>query len=314
MISIIELSSYISVIFFSLLSFFIIWFIFFFSKWADKNLIPVFGKSIGEPNKPPVYDVPVPSTTREVLRNDCVDETKLRCFFFMNVPLITDLYSQIESQQPIKQIAKTSIGKKQTINGNLKLPIAIADVSAGASYDTTNDQQVETESCYRPSHSSYCKKVMKRLYEDNDVFILDIEERNYNPNIEKTFDKCCESLYNDCHAPLPDHWLKIYREQVKKYAISYDGLKKEIEETCQNKRYVLAKGDFILTESNGNVFIKKIGKDKIIFEIPFDSENVSKDKLKLLTEHKKGNFTVFGKIDRWDSDSSKLIIFPMAMY
>jgi hypothetical protein len=311
MFSIIELSSYISVIFFSLLLVFIIWFIFFFNKWADKNFIPVFGKIIGEPNKPvPVYDAPVPSTTREVLRNDCVNETKLRCFFFVNVPLITDLYSQIESQQPIKQIEKISTGKKQNIGGNLKLPIADAE----ASYDKINDQQVEIESCYLPSQSSYCKKVMKRLYEDNEVFILDIEERNYNPDIEKTFDRCCESLYNDCHAPLPEHWLKIYREQVKKYATSYEGLKNEIEETCQNKRYVITKGDFRLAENNRNVFIKNIGGDKIIIEIPFDPEKVSKDKLKILTEHKNGNFTVFGKIDRWDSDSSKLIIFPMAMY
>lgn len=310
MLSIIELSSYISVIFFSLLLVFIIWFVFFFSKWADKNLIPVFGKIIGEPNKPvPVYAVDVTSTTKEVLRNDCINDTKLQCFDFMDVSVITDLYSQIELKKPIKQIEKTSTGKKQNIGGNLKSPIA----DAGGSYCETNDQQVEIESCYFPNDSSNCKKVMKRLYEENDVFILDIEERNHNPDIEEKFDRCCKILHNDCRAPLPEYWLKVYREQVRKYATSYDDLKKEIEDTCQKKRYVITKGDFKLAESNINVFIKNIGGDIITIEIPFDPDKV-KGKLKIVTGHKKGNFTVFGKIEGWDSDSSKLTIFPMAMY
>ena len=183
MISILELSAYISIIFYSLLIFFILWFIFSFSKWADKNLIPAFSKITGGPDKP-VFDVPVPSTTREVLRNDCINDTKLRCFFFMDVPIITDLYSQIESLQPIRQIEKISTDKKQKIGGNVKIPSAGAE----ASYGKKNNQQVETESCYLTMHSSYCKKVMKHLYEDNEVFILDIEERKLNPEIEKKFE------------------------------------------------------------------------------------------------------------------------------
>ncbi len=309
MTSILELSAYISIIFFSLLIIFIVWFILSIRKLSEKNLISYFSKITGEPDKP-VYDAPAPSTTREVLRDDCTNDTKLRCFFFMNVAIITDLYSQIESQQPIKQIEKISKGTNQNIRGNVKSPIAGAE----ASYGQKNEQQVETESCYLPSHSSYCKKVMKRLYEDNEVFIFDIEERNYDPKIERTFETCCETLYNDCHAPLPEHWLKIYREQVRKFATSYDGLKKEIEENCQNKRYVITKGDFRFDENNKYVFIKSIGENIILIEIPFDPDKVSKDKLKILTDQKKGNFTVFGKIDRWEPESSKLTIFPMAMY
>lgn len=227
----------------------------------------------------------------------------------MDVPVITELYSQIELKKPIKQVEKTSTGKKLDIGGNLKSPIA----DAAGSYGATNDQQVEIESCYLPNDSSNCKKVMKRLYEENNVFILDIEERIHNPDIEEKFDRCCKTLHNDCRAPLPEYWLKVYREQVRKYATSYDDLKKEIEETCQKKRYVITKGDFKLAESNINVFIKNIGGDIITIEIPFDPEKV-KGKLKIVTGHKKGNFTVFDKIEGWDSDSSKLTIFPMAMY
>ena len=228
----------------------------------------------------------------------------------MDVPIITDLYSQIESLQPIRQIEKISTDKKQKIGGNVKIPSAGAE----ASYGKKNNQQVETESCYLTMHSSYCKKVMKHLYEDNEVFILDIEERKLNPEIEKKFEGCVETLLNDCHAPLPEHWLKIYREQARKYTTSYEGIKKEIEETYQNKRYVITRGDFRFAKSNGYFFRKNIDEDMILIEIPFDPEKVAKDKLKILTEHEKGSFTVFGKIDHWEPDSSKLTIFPMAMY
>ncbi|MCZ7385699.1 MAG: hypothetical protein O8C63_13275 [Candidatus Methanoperedens sp.] len=229
MVSISELNASISIIFFSLLIIFIIWFIFSFTKWADKNLIPVFSKLVGESNEP-VYNVP--STIREVLINDCINDKKLRCFFFMDVSLITELFYQMDSQKQVKKTEKISTGKKQNVGGNLK----IHDTGAEASYNSTTDQQVETESCYFESNSSNCKRVMKRLYDDNEVFILDLEERNYKPDIGKTFENCCETLHKDCHAPLPEHWLKIYREQIKKYATSYDGLKKEIEDARQNKK------------------------------------------------------------------------------
>ncbi|VVB51731.1 Uncharacterised protein [uncultured archaeon] len=265
---------------------------------------------MGESNKP-VYDSPALFPTIEVLINDCIDDTKLRSFFFMDVPRITELYSQIDSLQPIKRIEKTSTSKKQNVGGGIKSTIVGAEAGAEVSFDTNKGQQVETESGFFPCHSSYCKRVMKRLYEGNEVFILDIEERNYNPDIEQTFEKCCEILRNECHAPLPDYWLKTYREDIRKYATSIDGLKKEIESVYQNKRYILMKGDF---EINNNVFTKSMDNRKIILEIPFNSEKADKDKLKSLTEHKIGNFTVFGMIEHWNAASSKLTIFPIAMY
>lgn len=305
---IVELSAYITAIFFILLIGFIIWFIFSFSKWADKNLIPAFSKVMGEPGKP-VYDVPAPSTKREVLRKDCIDDTKLKCFFFMDVSIITQLYSQIESQQPIKQTKKISTGEKQIVAGNLKSPVGGVEASVGS----TNDEQVEIESCFLPNNSSYCKRVMKHLFEDNEVFILDVEERNYKPDIEDTFERCCKTLLNECNAPLPEHWLKIYRDQIREYATSYDDLKKEIDGAWQNKRYVITKGDFMFTQSD-NVFTKNIGNNNILLEIPFNPEKAAKERFKILTNHKTGNFTVFGTIEHWDLASSKLTIFPIAMY
>lgn len=307
MVSIIELSAYISLIFYSLVIILFIWLIFFFTKWADKNLIPAFTKVIGEADKP-VYNVP--STIREVLINDCINDKKLRCFFYIDVPLITELYYQIEQQQPIKKTEKISKGKKQNVGGNLK----IQNVGAEASHETLDEKEVETESCYLENHSSYCKKIMKRLYEDNEVFILDLEERNYKPDIEKTFESCCETLQTECHAPLPEHWLKIYTEQIRQYAISYDGLKKEIEEVCQNKRYVITKGDFKFIQSDGHIFTKAMGTDKIFLEVPFNPEKVARDKFEIINKRKTGNFTVFGTIEHWDTAASKLTIFPIAMY
>lgn len=313
MISIIELSAYISIIAFIGLIILFILLIYSVKTLSDKNIIPALSKAMSESNKP-VYDSPALFPTIEVLINDCIDDTKLRYFFFMDVPRITELYSQIDSLQPIKRIEKTSIGKKQNVGGGVKSTIAGAEAGVEASYDTTKGQQVETESCFLPSHPSYCKRVMKRLYEGNEVFILDIEERNYNPDIENKFEKCCETLHSECHAPLPDYWLKTYREEIRKYATSIDGLKKEIENVCQNKRYILMKGDFEINQNNRNVFTKSMDNRKIILEIPFNPEKAEKDKIKSLTEYKTGNFTVFGMIDHWDALSSKLTISPIAMY
>lgn len=53
---------------------------------------------------------------------------------------------------------------------------------------------------------------------------------------------------------------------------------------------------------------------KITLEIPLNTENIDKDRLKTLTNHKTVIKTVFGKIENWDDKSSNLSIFPIVIY
>lgn len=309
--TVLEISAYIALIFFIMLTAIIIFVSFFFGKWANKNLASVLRNILTEGANTPISTNPGSSTIptiKELLRKDCIDETKIKNFFFMDDSTITKLYSQIDPLQQIEQTKKTLTDGKKELAVNSNLPI----VNAEASSVTTNTQQVETVSRYLPLNSSYCNRVMRRLHDNQEVFILDIE-RNYKSNIREIFEDSCKTLTKECHVSLPEYWLKTYREQIMEYAISDDDFKDEIINACQDKRYVLTKGNFTLAPGDINIFTKNIGNGKVLIEIPFNPEKAEKDRIMIIKGRLTGNFTVFGTFE-FDIATSKITIIPIVMY
>lgn len=302
MISLVEINAILII----LLFFGFIYFVFWFRSIIKSDIISKF-KELFRPTY--AIEQPLISSKEEVLINDCIDDKKFISFYFINEQMVKDLYSQKEQYLPTNQIEKMSVSKKEGTKAGIKADVGYMSSSCGGTANTAIDMATETKKSYISTPPFCCREIMKDLHMNDKIYKSNLEGQIYNPRIIDTFNECCGQLHNNCYITFSEYWLNNNRDMLKKY-MSSDILKKEITDKCQNTAYILLRADFNF-EQDKNLLKKIIGKNEIIFEVPFDlSKVIVRD---IFNTGRKIDITVFGKMN-WNLESSIMTIIPIAIY